>query len=314
MKKSFLFGFLCSLISLFLIGGCADKEKVSEKQVSINSPLQTGLSEVRLSPKILSTLEIDNSTVKREALFREIPVPGNVVQDTNKATFVFSTHSGVVEKIFTRIGDTVQARQPLLQVGKMTIRAPRSGTVISINASEGMPIGILDSLVTLADIDTIRVVFDVYPKEISQVRLGQKVEVTSTGYGEMIFPGTIQYISPNLDEKSQTLKVAAEVENRNHHLKFGMFVQGKILVRSDQKVLVVPEEAVVQIGESPVVFIPQEEAVFLKKPVKIGRHGRGKMEILEGLNEGEKVVTKGSFILKSESLKQNWKEGETKKR
>ncbi len=314
MKKSFLFGFLCSFISLFWIGGCADKEKVLQKQDSINTPLPSVLSEIRLSPQTLSTLEIQTSTVKREALFREIPVPGNVVQDTNKATFVFSTHSGVVKKIFIRIGDTVQTRQPLLQVGKMTIRAPRSGTVISINASEGMPIGILDSLVTLADIDTIRVVFDVYPKEISQVRLGQKVEVTSTGYGEMIFPGTIQYISPNLDEKSQTLKVAAEVENRNHHLKFGMFVQGKILVRSDQKVLMIPEEAVVQIGEGSVVFIPQGEAVFLKKPVKIGEHGKGKVEILEGLNEGERVVTTGSFILKSESLKQNWKEGEAKKK
>lgn len=305
MKKKL---FVCNALFCFVLLswniGCSNRENSLQQQISTKKPLQEVATEIRLSPQILSTLEIHTSEVKREPLFREIQVPGNVVQDTNKSTFVFSTRSGVVEKIMIQIGETVQARQPLLQVGKSILRAPRNGTVISINASEGMQVGVLDSLVTLADIDTIRVVFDVYPKEISQISLGQKVEVTSTGYGEEIFPGIIRYLSPNLDEKSQTLKVAAEVENRGHHLKFGMFVQGKILIRSDRKALVVPEEAVLQIGENWFVFIPRTEAAFLKKPVKIGAHGRGKVEILEGLKEGEKVVTQGSFTLKSESLKQ----------
>jgi RND family efflux transporter MFP subunit len=202
------------------------------------------------------------------------------------------------------VGDKAKKGQSLVWIGNQTIRAPQEGTVISINTTVGSHVGNLQSLVALAEIDPIRVVFDVYPKDMDKVSLGQKVEVVLIGHADHLFPGTIQYISHSLDEISQTLKVGADVENIDHHLKFGMFVQGKFLREIEGAILTVPEEAVVRFNQEFAVFVPgEEEGSFLKRRVHLGQHGKGRFEILEGLKQGEKVVTQGSFTLKSELMK-----------
>lgn len=266
--------------------------------------------EVHLTKEVLESLNVEFGEASIRPVYQEINATGKVIRDTDKMTFVFSTSGGVVKKILVKVGQQVKQGQALLQISGYTLRAPKKGTVLSINTSLGSSVSIMDPLVTIADIDLVRVIFDVYPKDMDNVAIGQKAEVTLIGHAEHGFPGTIQYLSPNLDEVSQTLKVGADVQNIDHHLKFGMFVQGKIYHALKGKELVVPEAALVRLDEGFAVFVPgDEEGSFVLRPVKIGGRAMGTVEILEGLKPGAKVVTKGSFTLKSEFLRGSMGEG-----
>jgi len=290
-----------TLLTVLSLPACSSPEKEKKHEEHEGKERE---SEIHLSKEVLETLKPEWAEVKRQPLYQEIQVTGRVVQDPNNVSFVFTNSAGSVRKLFVRVGDKVKSGQPLLQIGGRTLKAPKKGTVISINTSVGTRVGVMQSLVAIAELDPIRVVFDVYPKDMDRVSIEQKVEVELIGHPEHLFPGTVQYLSPSLDEVSQTLKVGADVENIDHHLKFGMFVQGKSRNETEEKILAVPEAAVVRFNQDFAVFVPGDETgAFLKRPVHIGRRGKGMVEILEGLKEGEKVVTKGSFTLKSEFLR-----------
>jgi multidrug efflux pump subunit AcrA (membrane-fusion protein) len=258
---------------------------------------------VRLSPEVLTNLELQFEEARVEPLDEEIAATGRVIQDPDDVAFVFSNSPGIVRKIRVQVGETITKGAPLFQIGGQILRAPRAGTVISINVTEGRRVGPLQSLAGIADIDPIRVVFDVYPKDMDRVKVGQRAQVFLIGHEDEVFHGGVVYISPSLSSGSQSLKVGVDVENREGHLKYGMFVHGRILNRVSEGVLVIPEEALVSFDQEKAVFVQKGPDEFEKRPVSIGRRGLRKLEILSGLSAGEKVVTKGTFPLKSESLK-----------
>lgn len=304
----------CVCVCLILLNGlgCSRKDGPPplERGAEEEGQAEEGMTKVRLSKDALETLDLQLETVEKQPVYQEIVATGKVVQGTEKMSFVFTPSSGMVREILVQVGESVQKGQSLLKVGGMTLKAPRSGTVLSVNASPGSHVGTLDSLVTIADIDTIRGVLDIYPKDMDKIALGQKVEVTLIGHEGETYPGIIQYLSPSLDDLSQTFKVGADLQNIDHHLKFGMFLEAKILSKVAEEGVVVPDEAVVRFDGEFAVFVPgEEEGSFIKRSVKIGARGNGMVQILEGLQEAERVVTRGGFTLKGESLKGSFGEG-----
>ena len=260
--------------------------------------------EVHLSKEILSKIEIALVPATVKPLYEEIHTTGKVVQDTDQMSYVFSQGAGTVEKIFVSAGETVKKGQALLQIGKQPLTAPRNGTILGINASLGSRVSSMQSLVTLADISTLRVVLDVYPKDIDKIEMGQAVEIQLIGHSDTPFTGKVTYISPSLDNTSQTLKVGAEIGNVDHHLKLGMFVHGKILGKLRGEALVIPEAALVRMDQDFFVFVSgDEEGSFIKRPIQIGARGSNMVEVRDGLTAGEQVVGKGSFTLKSETMR-----------
>ena len=300
---------IVTLCSLMIVGACShDHDHKHDEEHGYHE--EGHAEEIRLSESVLKKLDLQWAIVKQGPLHKEVRVTGKAVQDTDKVDYLFTPHSGTVKKIFVAVGDRVKKAAPLLQINGRPLNAPREGTVLAINTTVGSRVGTMQSLVVLADIETMRVVFDVYPQDMDIVRIGQQVEVTLIGHVKEVFSGTVRYLSPNLDEHSQTLKVAADVDNTDHHLKFGMFVKGKILSTLDEQALAIPEAAVVRYDQDFAVFVPgDEDGTFIKKDIKIGRRGGGQVEVLSGLEAGDKVVINGSFTLKSESLKEHIGEG-----
>ncbi len=283
------------VIALMTFPGCSSKT-MPEEEVH-----ETGL--VRFSPEVLSHLDLRIEEVRLQPLDEEIAATGKVIQDPDDITFVFSHRPGLLRKIAVQVGQAVQKGDTLLTIGGQRITAPRAGTVISLNAKEGASVGTMQSLVALADIDPIRGVLDVYPKDMDRVRIGQRAQIFLIGHEDEVFEGEVVYISPSLSAGSQSLKVGVDVANRGGHLKYGMFVHGKILDRVSEAALLIPEEAITLIGQESVVFIEKGPGEFEKRPIQVGRRGRKMVEVLSGLVQGEKVVAKGIFSLKSEALK-----------
>jgi cobalt-zinc-cadmium efflux system membrane fusion protein len=133
------------------------------------------------------------------------------------------------------------------------------------------------------------------------VRLGQDAEVSVPAYPGEVFKGRISYISDILNEETRTISVRTEVGNPEAKLKPGMFADVTLDVAEEARALVVPQEAILDDAGESIVFVPAVGG-FEPRVVKIGLRDNGWVQILEGLREGEEVVTAGGFQLKSKLL------------
>ena len=192
-----------------------------------------------------------------------------------------------------------------------TITAPFDGTVIEKNIAVG---GLKDAfapLFTVSDLTHLWVWFDIYEKDIPIVFRGNKVMISVASYPEEQFEGLVTYIGATVDEKTRTVKVRAEADNRHEKLKPGMFAKVLLLHQSDtmNSSPVVPVETVQTDGQKHFVFVPLKEGYFLRRDVVIGARVDGYVKVISGLNKNERVVVKGGFLLKSEIMKEKFGEG-----
>jgi cobalt-zinc-cadmium efflux system membrane fusion protein len=184
--------------------------------------------------------------------------------------------------------------------------APLAGKVIENNAVLGAMVDESKEILTIIDPAVLWVDAEVYERDLARVRPGLEVEVRVPAYPGQVFPGRVTYIGDVLKEETRTITVRAEVSNRDGRLKPGMFADIALSLENKSGCLAVPREAVLEDGRESIVFILKNGA-YLRRTVKTGLTDDGYVEILEGVAEGEEVVTEGNFRLKSklygESLK-----------
>jgi cobalt-zinc-cadmium efflux system membrane fusion protein len=188
--------------------------------------------------------------------------------------------------------------------------APVSGTVTerAVNAGAGIEAG--KPLFTISNISTVWVIANVPESQVGILRPGTPAEIRSAALGEGAISGRVTYIDPILNEETRTARVRIEVSNPNERLKVGMFVEvgfetgGPPAGGAVSKELVIPDEAVQRIGDRTVVFVPgEEEGHFEVRDVEVGGLVDGYHRVISGLALGDRVVTKGSFTLKTQLMK-----------
>ena len=183
------------------------------------------------------------------------------------------------------------------------ITASLSGTVIERHITIGEVVEPAKALFTIADLTMLWGIADLPEKDLSKIRKGFTAEVLVTAYPQDRFRGKITYLSDTIDPSSRTLKVRIEVDNSKGRLKPEMFASFRILTEETEKTLAIPESAVQRDGARTIVFVAHEGKGFEKRAVELGHEGQGYYQVISGLKPGEKVVTKGAFVLKSETLK-----------
>ena len=148
--------------------------------------------------------------------------------------------------------------------------------------------------------DIVWVYMTIYEYEVGLVKVGQIIEIDSVAYPGDVFQGEVVSLTPVLDPNTRSINVRAKIKNIENKLKPEMFVNAKIKVDMGEK-LAVPEEAVMDTGERRIVFIAQPEGYFASRKVTLGHKADGYYEVLDGLDEGDLVVTSGNFFIDSES-------------
>jgi cobalt-zinc-cadmium efflux system membrane fusion protein len=141
---------------------------------------------------------------------------------------------------------------------------------------------------------------DVHEKDIPKVQLGQPVEIQVTPYPDETFRGLIMHIGEVIEPATRTAKIRTEVPNPDGRLKAEMFATVKIVTTVEDQVLAVPILAVQRDRGRDIVFVRAGPTQFEPREVVVGEPSGDIVPILKGVSEGEHVVTKGSFILKSE--------------
>ena len=188
--------------------------------------------------------------------------------------------------------DTIKADVPL--------RAPFDGRVIMRNITRGEVVEAQQKLFTVADLSDVWVIGNVPEKDVQFIRKDQKVDVIVSAYPHAIVPGTITYIGDVLDPATRTMRLRVTVLNPNRLLKPEMFANVLVYAASTPDALTVPLAAVQNGSTGKMVFVQRGTNDFEVRTVKVGGEQGEVVTVLEGVSAGEQVVTKGSFVLKSE--------------
>lgn len=182
----------------------------------------------------------------------------------------------------------------------VTIYSPSTGFVVDKKVFKGMYVTPDLTGYTLADLSTVWVHADVFEYEIPFIRVGQSGTFTLDAYPDKPFQGKITYIYPYLNPKTRTIKVRLVFPNPAFQLKPDMY--GTVLLPVDRgRKLAVPEEAVLDSGTRKVLFVARGEDMFEPREVRLGPKVGSYYEVVAGLQQGERIVTSGTFLLDSES-------------
>jgi RND family efflux transporter MFP subunit len=182
----------------------------------------------------------------------------------------------------------------------VVFRSPASGFVIEKQALQGMHVMPGQTLYKVANLSTVWVEADVYEQEMALARVGQRATVTLDAYPGESFQGRAIYIYPFVEENSRTVKVRFQFENARGRLKPGMYANVEIQ-GTEARGLTVPANALLDSGTDKVVFVAEGDGYFTPRTVKVGRNLGDRIEILDGVKEGEQVATGATFFLDSES-------------
>jgi RND family efflux transporter MFP subunit len=181
------------------------------------------------------------------------------------------------------------------------IHSPAGGVVVKKNAIEGMYVTPNMVLYTIADLSRIWVLADIYEYEIPWVEEGQSAVMTLRAIPGKEFKGKVTYIYPYLEEKTRSVQVRMEFDNKNLELKPDMYADIRIASDVKRTSIAVPKEAVIRSGHSSIVLISVGSGIYESRFVRLGVESEEYYEILEGLDEGETIVVSANFLLDSES-------------
>lgn len=182
------------------------------------------------------------------------------------------------------------------------LMAPSSGLVTELNVREGAYVEPYQSMFTIVDLSEVWVMVDIYEHQAPWVRKGHRVEISAPAIPGRVWSGMIEFIYPEVDPKTRTLRARIEVSNPDEALLLNMFVQVDLTASAKKHdVLTVPREAVIVTGKREVVVKARGQGHFQPVEVTTGTWGSNRAEILSGLNEGDEVVVSGQFLIDSES-------------
>jgi cobalt-zinc-cadmium efflux system membrane fusion protein len=181
-----------------------------------------------------------------------------------------------------------------------SITATRAGTVIERKVSQGQMAHPADVLFVIADLSHVWAVAEVPEQQAHLIRLGQQAEIEVPALPEKNrFSGKLIYISDTVNPETRTVTVRTDLLNQDRALKPAMLatmvIQGRVATR-----LAVPDQAVVREGNVDHVLLQTGADEFRLQPVKLGPDEGGLRPVLEGLKEGERIVTEGAFHLNNE--------------
>lgn len=185
------------------------------------------------------------------------------------------------------------------------ILSPFNGTIVEKHIALGEMTEPATRLFTIADLSILWIILDIYEKDLPRIRPGQEVGVAVRAYPDEEFRGKIAYVSDVVEERTRTVKVRVDIDNPEKRLKPGMFATAKISTTPQEAIekLVVPHAAVESHEGKQVVFVALGNYAFKMREIVAGEELDGYVEVLKGLEEGEEIVSKGAFYLKSELLK-----------
>lgn len=318
---------------LVLVGKVAYGE---DRYSKISSPLQGRVVEVRakLGDRVeagATLLVIDSSDIT--AAYSEFVKEASELEYSTRAQELakelFATKALALKDLKQAENDLIKARaefrrakerllslripaqeleKPLAQqriTSRFEMKSPLTGTVVERAVTPGQSVG-SDAgqvLFTVADLDRLQVVADVYERDLALVKVSQVGRINVEAYPGSDFASVVASIGDVVDPSTRTIKVRAWVDNRDQRLKPEMFARLRLDVGDATPFLTIPKEAVVEIDGKHFVYVVDTPHHYEKREVLVSNVSSGQVRILEGLMSGQRIVIKGAVLVKGQEAR-----------
>ncbi|HRO61931.1 MAG TPA: efflux RND transporter periplasmic adaptor subunit [Burkholderiaceae bacterium] len=205
-----------------------------------------------------------------------------------------------------RLAEATRGRLRNLQVAgqtsaRQTFRAPANGVVLEKPAIQGARFEAGETLFRIADLSRVWIIADVYERDLGRVSVGQPAWVSLDAFPGRRFEARVAYRYPTLNAATRSTPVRLELDNREGLLQPGMFAQVEMEVGGSAPRTTVPSSAIIDDGQRQVVLLALAEGRFQPRAVRLGERGVDAIEVLEGLEPGDRVVVSANFLIDSES-------------
>jgi cobalt-zinc-cadmium efflux system membrane fusion protein len=216
---------------------------------------------------------------------------------------IMNTEVRRAEEDLEHLGVT-NAEDPSGESGEdIPLRAPLAGVVLERHVTAGTAVTPGTPMFLVSDLSRVWVVAEVDESRLSQVAAGRSVAARVAAYPDATFSGTVTLVGDVVNPKTRRVTIRCQLPNPDGRLKPEMFTTVVLGAGDPREVVVVPAAAVHAVDGRTIVFVQEGEGVFKRRPVTVGPEQGGLVEIRTGLRAGERVVTTGSFLVKSELLK-----------
>ncbi|GMM69054.1 efflux RND transporter periplasmic adaptor subunit [Alteromonas sp. MTD1] len=185
----------------------------------------------------------------------------------------------------------------------ITFYSPQAGVVDGLKVREGFYVKPGNTLLSIGQLDQVWVEAEVFERDAALIKKGLPVSMTLNYLPGEDWAGVVDYVYPTLNSKTRTLRVRLKFDNPDYQLKPNMFAQVSIHANQADSTILVPKEAVIRTGKQDRVVLALGDGQFKSIEVTIGRVDIDSIEILDGLNEDDVVVTSAQFLIDSESSK-----------
>ncbi len=191
--------------------------------------------------------------------------------------------------------------------GALVLRAPGAGVILEMHAVPGELVRPDQSILTVGDLSDLWIWADLYEDQLGRVAAATRgrlrAGVSVRAFPGEVFPGTVDFVGPTMDEKTRTVKVRIAVKNGDGKLRAGMFAAVELYLPGEEEALAVPRSAVLSDEGRSFVFVHHHGDFFIRRPVEPGRSSVDWTEVRSGLSGGETVAANGAFLLKSDVLR-----------
>ncbi|MFN3813589.1 MAG: efflux RND transporter periplasmic adaptor subunit, partial [Aquificaceae bacterium] len=313
--------------------------KVIKKDISVpftaERKARVGGNKIAIDPSKLQLIGIQTDVVKRMDVTESFFTVGYVSYDSSRVYQITVRSDGWILDTFERFeGELIKRGTPLMKVlnpdvniakeelrlsrdmgrkdleravlEKLSylksgdiVRSPYDGVILEKRVYNGGSLKAGDVAYKIADISRVWVIAEVPQESVGVLRKGMEVIVSPVGE-EDSFMGRVDYVFPEADRMSRTIKARVSLANRDVRLKVNQMVN-VYFEKHLANVLALPEDAVVDTGRRKIVFVEIQPGEYEPRAVKLGRRAQGYYQLLDGLREGDRVVIKGNFLLDSEA-------------
>ncbi len=272
----------------------------ANEQVTVSAPVTERIvrlnfddgSFVRAGQVVAVLQQAQQSAQLREAQARAREAQQQLERISELKQRGFATQSSYDAQIAAAAAASAQAQQVTAQIGERVVRAPFSGWVSLRNISVGAIANQGTEIATISDVSTIKLDFTIPETMLQAIRPGLPIEARSAAYPDRPFRGTIHTIDPVVDPSTRAVTVRARLPNPDRLLRPGMMMT--VTIENEPRMgLSVPELAVIGEGDSRFVFVLDDEGKARRIPVRTGLRSGGRVEIVEGLRPGQRVITEG---------------------
>lgn len=243
----------------------------------------------------LLTLHVPDWVAVQEEFLALKNMQGDGLEKLIDASIARMRQAGMNESQIRQVKNTGQLQTQL------TIAAPINGVVTELSAREGMATTQGSTLMRINGLDTVWANAEIPESQIGILNPGDPVIARSTAFPSVDFDGEIQTLLPEVNPSTRTIKARMVLANPDGKLVPGMFVNMQLAGEQSDNILMVPSEALIRTGKRTLVMVAEANGIFRPVEVTIGLEANDQTQIREGLQEGDRIVLSGQFLMDSEA-------------